>query len=101
MEDRTRLFLHPDNSPRMKVWRINQRKACVFAYIAGDDADWAFPPCKCNMINGLSIKPRRSRKTKSFKDVYYMAFHRFIRQHQVNRVGFNLHFYILRRGTVL
>lgn len=108
VEDRTRVFLLPDNRPRMEIGPINQCKACVFAYIAGDDADRAFPPCKCNMINGPAIKPRRSRKKKSFKageknrqHVHYLAFHRFVRQHHVNRVGFHLHFYILRRITVL
>lgn len=38
---------------------------CVFVYMAEGDADLAFPPCKCNMINGLTTKIRRSTERAS------------------------------------
>lgn len=85
MKNGSGLFLHIDNKLRMKLWPINRCKACMFAYTAADDADSALPPCKCNMINGVTVELRQSREKKSFKDgeknrqhVHYTTPHRFM-----------------------
>lgn len=46
------------NNYMVHVW-------CVFVYMAGGDADLAFLPRNCNMINGLSTKIRWSTERAS------------------------------------